>query len=267
MENTIICAGKNYTKHPDTSMFMMHTHEDYEIYCFLKGSAKYFVEGNIYPLNPGDILIMKKAEAHSLLINRCIPYERIVINFSFDALLGDSAKEIISFIDNRPLGKHNLYSAEKFTEYNWLYYLNKICDSTDINEQKLYLTVLLNELYLNHSKTSSKNVIKDEIVDILEYINHNLASNITLDYLCEHFYLSKTHLIRKFKNITGSTVWEYILTKRLILAKELMQNGERPTDTFLKCGFKDYSSFFKAYKNKYNRSPKADYIKLNRTTP
>lgn len=81
--------------------------------------------------------------------------------------------------------------------------------------------------------------------------------------ISEKFYISKSQLNRKFKRITGSTVWEYILTKRLIFAKELLQNGEHPTTVYLKSGFKDYCSFFRAYKIKFGVSPKND-LKQNK---
>ena len=182
-------------------MFTMHTHEHHEIYCFLKGNAKYFVEGSIYSLSPGDILIMKKAEAHSLLINKCVPYERIIINFNDNAIVGDLKNNIAAFLNNREFGKNNLYSADEFKQNNWQIYLAKIYNSKNIDEQKLYLTVLLNELYTHASSVNNKNVPKDDIVDILEYINQNIANEITLTSLCERFFVSKTHLIRKFKNI------------------------------------------------------------------
>ena len=58
-------AFKNYTKKPNLNMFTPHTHNNYEIFCFLSGDAKYFVEGNIYNLKPGDILIIKKSEGRT----------------------------------------------------------------------------------------------------------------------------------------------------------------------------------------------------------
>ncbi|MGN0173473.1 MAG: AraC family transcriptional regulator [Acutalibacteraceae bacterium] len=256
-----IDSHRNYTQEPDLTMFRMHTHEMYEIYCFLSGNAKYFVEGNIYELKPGDVLIMKKAEAHSLLINHCIPYERIIVNFNNEAILSELRSKITDFIDNRPLGQNNRYPASMFKESNWIYYLNKICDCEDIVEKKIYLTVLLNELCDNYSKIQGKEMVKDNIIDIINYINRHLTENLSLDVICNRFFVSKTHINRKFKQMTGSTVWEYILTKRLILAKEMLQNGQRPTAVSLQCGFNDYCSFFKAYKNRFNVSPKDDYLK------
>ena len=239
----------------------MHTHEDYEIYCFLSGNAQYFVEGTVYTLKPGDILMMKKAEAHSLMIHTLIPYERIIVNFEAEALLGENIREVREFMDGRPLGKHNRYPASAFKESHWLYYLDRICSAKDMEEKRLYLTILVHELYQSYPQIRQEETTKDSATEIIEYINRHLTYAMDLELICRRFYLSKSQLNWKFKRMTGSTVWEYISTKRLLLAKELLQNGEHPTHVAVKCGFNDYCTFFRAYKGKFETSPKEDYRK------
>ncbi len=41
--------------------------------------------------------------------------------------------------------------------------------------------------------------------------------------------MSENHLNEKFKMYTGSTVWSYVLTKRLIYSRDLLSNREKPT--------------------------------------
>lgn len=262
MANIFLSAEHNKTPKPDFGHFFMHTHENYEIYCFLAGNAKYYVEGNVYPLKPGDILIMKKAEAHSLFINTCVPYERIVVSFNAEALFEETREELCRFYDNRPLGLYNRYAASKFKDCNFLYYLDRLCNAESIVEKQLYLNVLSHELYINYPLISKETpASSDTIVEIIGYINQHLAEPLSLDSLCRHFFISKAHLNRRFKQMTGSTVWEYILTKRLLTAKELLQKQEAPTKVYSKCGFNDYCSFFKSYKAKFGVSPKHDCSK------
>lgn len=256
MSNPRIVSSINYTEKPDLFKFNMHTHDNYEIYCFLSGNAKYFVEGNTYPLKSGDILIMKKAEAHSLLINSNRPYKRIVVNFNSDAIGESVRSKIVSFLDNRPFGIKNRYSASLFSGTNWLYYLEKICESNDINIKSVYLTVLLSELYEQFLEIKTQEASSEELMDIIKYINSNLSGKLNLNIICDRFFISKPHLNRKFKKIIGTTVWEYITTKRLLLAKELLQNGIAPTNAYSQCGFENYSTFFRAYKTKFGISPK-----------
>lgn len=261
MENPYVHAARTYTEKPRRDMFQLHLHENYELFCFLSGSAQYYVEGTIYPLKPHDILLLKVAESHALLIDKAIPYERIVISFNGDALVGNLKERIVSFLDTRPLGQQNKYSLLKQENGNLLFYLDKICTTEDIEEKRLYLTFVLNEL---SKKTPSEpnQEITDSIGEVIEYINGHLFEDISLDMLSEKFYLSKVHLTRKFKSYVGTTIWEYISTKRLIKAKELLKGGKWPTDVAEACGFNDYSTFYRAYKQKYGISPKEDCVKI-----
>ena len=106
------------------------------------------------------------------------------------------------------------------------------------------------------------NKVQETIAAIIEYININLSTSINLESICKHFNVSKSHTNRKFKQITGCNIWNYIITKRLHLAKELLTSGHNPTEVYMLCGYNDYCSFFKGYKNMYGKSPKEDYKKL-----
>lgn len=258
MRKAHLTTHKKYEKNIDLRKISMHSHEYYELYCFLKGDVKYFVEGNIYHLKPGDLLIMKKSEAHSLIINNNVPYERIVVFFNDEAIVGNENHELTSFINKKPLGKNNRYSANDLKEFDYMYLLRKMCSLKDKSKKSLYLSVIINELA---TAKCSEGIYSENTAEIIEYINEHITENLKLDNICERFFISKAHLIRRFKALTGTTVWDYILTKRLVMARVLLQSGERPYDIFLKCGFNDYCSFFKAYKTKFGVSPKADYKK------
>ena len=128
-----------------------------------------------------------------------------------------------------------------------------------MGEKRLYLTILVHELYENRWKIGREELPRDTSKDIITYINEHLTDNLDLETICQRFYLSKSQLNRRFKRVTGSTVWEYISTKRLLLAKEMLQKGEHPTHVAEQCGFNDYCTFFRAYKGRFRISPKEDY--------
>ena len=257
-----IDAKRTYTENPDTRLFQMHAHDGYEAYCFLSGKAKYFVEGTIYPLRPGDILIMKKAESHTLLLLKDQPYERIAIHFSADALVGANKDKLLAFLNERPLGKNNRFPASLFKDKNWLYYLNSACETDDEETSKLYLTVLISELCNSAQDIRPDSEAQDNISELIAYINSHLSDDISLDSICSVFHTSRSHTNRKFRRMTGSSIWEYIKRKRLLLAKELLNSGESPYRVYEKCGFNEYSSFYRAYKAEFGVSPKEDHKKM-----
>lgn len=68
--------------------------------------------------------------------------------------------------------------------------------------------------------------------------------------------LSSYHMMRLFKQETGYTVGNYITEKRLIKARDLMSQGTCATQACYLCGFQNYSSFLRAYKNAIQDAPK-----------
>jgi len=256
MENPKIHCKRCCSETSEIKQFFMHTHEGYELYCFLQGDVKFFIEGTVYALSPGDLLILKKREAHTPLICGNIPYQRIVINFNEEALLVECRAKLIPFLSDRALGKENLYPAKLCKDARWSEYLEKICFSEDLTKKRLYLTLLLTEL--SETTVDEYDGRRDSVSEMIDYINSHLTDPISLNDLCIKFYISKAQMNRNFKKITGATVWNYILTKRLLLAKEKLQSGEAPTLVSSQCGFQNYSSFYRAYRAKFGKGPAAD---------
>ena len=145
------------------------------------------------------------------------------------------------------------------------FYLKRICNTNDPVRQQVYLMSLLQELAdgFPQIKAMPTTRFADRTFNITHYINKHLSENLTLEQLCEKFFISKAQINRNFKATLGTTVGEYILTKRLVMAKSLILQGKKPTSIFLQCGFNDYSTFFKAYKKKFGYSPKEESEKSN----
>ncbi|MBQ7090858.1 MAG: helix-turn-helix transcriptional regulator [Clostridia bacterium] len=257
----MITIFHHISEKPLDEPYDMHAHNSYEILLFLSGDADYYVEGTRYTLHHGDIMIMRRSEFHHLILKSNRSYERIVLNFDlpiFEQL--DPEHRLLSIFDDRQLGKYNHYSASSFPENHWKYFFDKILNCKEEPLRVAFLFALLGELYeCYHSESFSSSGDRVELIySVVRYINENINSNLSLDMICEHFYLSKTHLNRLFKQATGSTVWNYILIKRLLRARELLSFGESPTNVYLQCGFQDYTTFFRAYKKQFNVSPKKD---------
>ena len=53
---------------PKDRDFPLHVHDDYELYCMVSGDVGYIVEGRTYELQPGSLMIMRRAEIHKLLV-------------------------------------------------------------------------------------------------------------------------------------------------------------------------------------------------------
>lgn len=95
--------------------------------------------------------------------------------------------------------------------------------------------------------TNSPMAIKCE--HIKTYIDQNYTNRINLDALANEFYVSKFYLTREFKRIYGQSVLDYVIFKRITLAKQLLRytNGSI-NEIAMECGFHDQGYFNKQFK-------------------
>lgn len=253
---------------PSPAQFALHAHRDCELYYFISGAGYYTVEGNDYELLPGSILVMRSGETHTPHIRSDAPYERVSINFSpsLFPLLGDVIQDL--FID-RPLGKHNMFVPPKDSSRFLSDCMTRICreySEQDARTQILAnLTPVLLELY--HIKNDDAVTEKDFTIQashqgsadivarIIEYINENLTTIKGLEVLEQEFFFSRSYINRIFKESTGSSVWDYIVLKRLLLSRTLLQEGKQANIVASQCGFCDYSSFYRQFKQRFGVSP------------
>lgn len=252
-----IRVEKKIDKSPKQEDFTLHMDDFYEIYYFLSGNARYVIEGMVYPLRKGDLILLRPAESHRLILQSGTAYQRTVIHFTLSDLHNTMAEKMMCPFINRPLGKFNFYPSSIISSYNLIYYIDKIINSNDNDIRSAYLTVLLCELadIFEHNQNLDIEIESTSITNIIYYINTHLSQKISLQQICDSFFISKSQLNRNFKHTLGITVWEYITEKRLLLAKKYIDNGEKATKIYSNCGFSDYSVFYRAYRSKFGISP------------
>lgn len=248
---------------PNPEAYPMHVHEMLEIYYFISGSGTYLVEGTAYPLESGDILILREAEIHRLSIQSSVPYERIAFHFSRTLLERiDPSLGLLRPFTDRPLGQLNHYRASDPCHCH-LQTVFRDFTFQDIPDVRLNLLgrLLMFLTALNGVFVSPDNLVAaDESLpaQIVRYTNDRLFTDLSLQTVADHFYRSRSQISRIFHQATGSSFWEYVSIKRLLAARAMIQRGEKATAAALICGFGDYSVFYRAYRNYFGHSPKAD---------
>lgn len=251
-------------KHPLPGNFPMHAHEHMEIFYFLSGCGTYLIEGTQYDLCAGDVLIMRRAEAHKLLIRSDEPYDRIAIHFSPQLLASlDPEGVLLRPFLNRPLGGMNRVTMAVGRHAAHLLQLDSLQDSP--YQTKLRIVSCLLPLLCELSDSFSANTAdvagageQSLAVRLTAYINDHLYENISLESLCQIFFLSRSQINRIFTNATGTSIWRYVTIKRLLAARAMIRDHEPAGEVCNRCGFNDYSAFYRAYKAHFGCSPTAD---------
>lgn len=243
-----------------------HYHDFDKIVIMLKGVVSYMIEGKRYFLKPWDILLVRHNDIHRPFISDEEDYERIVLWIDRGYLNGldsDSLGECFDRASARGFCLYRPHTDEVMRMKEMLEELEEACKregfAKDLHKEVAFARLMLwvNELFLNEQESREIRYENDEkIEDSLKYINAHLAQDLTVDFLAGRQYVSKYHFMRRFKEVTGYTVHNYILQKRVLAALELMEEGKSATTAAMDVGFKDYSSFSRDFKKIMGKSPK-----------
>ena len=258
-----------YIKDKKSYEFTYHFHDFHKVVIFLKGVVHYIVEGRGYKLEPFDVLIVRNNEIHKPEIDSDFIYERIVIwikdvnliqeEENIDLLECFKSREgamlnLLRFGDEMPQGLHFIIEEIKRT-----FKKDDVYGKTLMRKALfIQLMVYINERFLAETDTNSikKYASYDQTIQkAIAYINANLKNELKVETIAESLYMSKYHLMRKFKKDTGYTMHSYILKKRLIYSKELMRKGKSAYNASVEAGFGDYSTFVRSYKRLFNELP------------
>lgn len=120
------------------------------------------------------------------------------------------------------------------------------------------IDIIVNELNDNpetHKKRTIRNNY-DKIIACKEFIDNNLGSKFTLEMLAERCGLSRNFFCRIFKEILGSTPFEYIIENRMVLAKKLLTTTNISIEQIsVICGFDDLAYFYRLFKRYFQTTP------------
>lgn len=259
-KGTKIYSHHSVDSYPDANVFNMHAHDWLEILYCISGKGHYIIEDSLYPLEPGDIFVIRPGEMHKLQIESSSTYERIVIRFSPSLLEShDSQRGLLQVFYDRPSGQRNRYKVKDsplieaaLSNYDF----DSIPDiGANLVGRLLLILTALEGIYTSMDHTAG---VKNIQRDMLAFVNAHIFDDLSVQMVAEHFGKSRSQVSRIFKQTTGSSLWDYVIAKRLTEARSMIQKGESAHQAAGDCGFSDYSAFYRAYKARFGVSPRDD---------
>ena len=98
--------------------------------------------------------------------------------------------------------------------------------------------------------------IPNVAIRVIDYIDRHYAENLSIEMLCEKFGVSASSIHRICKKATGKTFKDLIAQLRLREARALIiKKNYLPASAAKICGYKIYSSFYRAYVKAFGISP------------
>lgn len=95
------------------------------------------------------------------------------------------------------------------------------------------------------------------ILEIRNYLDQNYQQDMTLQHIAERFYISRENVSRKFKQVTGENLSDYLTSLRVDKAKVLLQNTSmRLTQISELVGYEDEKYFSRVFKKVTGQTPR-----------
>lgn len=247
-----------------------HYHEFDKIILLLSGKVSYVVEGVTYYLKPWDILMVQHNQIHKPLIDPSEPYERIVIwlGDQWMAARSDPEAPLSACFD---LARERNFHLLRGTPERRLVYMRLIQELEEALRSEEYghtqmadlccqqfLLAVNRDILKNRTAQEEKDSyrVDPKMEEILRYIGAHLPEELDVDFLAKHFYLSRYYLMHRFKTVTGYSVHQYISQKRLLAAGELIRAGTPVMKAAEQAGFREYSTFLRAFQSTFHISPR-----------
>ena len=221
-------------------------HIVYEFLLFIEGDLEYVVENKKYKLEPYDLLLIKPGQHYYINFYSTGKYERCVITFDKSLV----PLHIANSFNNKEQ-KLQIKDTPLIEIFNRFDIYRQTFDGEDLYEVS---RGLLTELIIYFNKYAS-DLIEDSpnrfvnpiIHNILDYISLNIDKDLSISNISKHFNVSSSYLCNAFKESMQTSISKYIRSKRIILAHSYILRGEKPTEVYEKCGFIDYSTFYRSY--------------------
>ena len=134
-------------------------------------------------------------------------------------------------------------------------YLSEIMGATDMGEMKAW--------YIDKIKKAANNICNGStdhthhvIKRALDYIENNFSKDISLDEISQELNLSSYYFSKLFKEEKGEGFVEYLNSRRITEAKELMKNPEKSIKEISnECGYADPNYFSRIFKKYTGMTP------------
>lgn len=251
-----------------------HSHDYYEFHVMMSGHVTMYIEKDACPIQVGDILLISPGvKHHAVITNEDTPYQRFVFWISkkyYDQFLQISP-DYGYLIQQAQPRKHFLFHTDIITRnaiYAKMWQLLEELQSDRFGKASMvhahvsYLVLYLNRTAYEQTHALPAPSNKSLYEQLRSYIGDHIEEELTLEQLSSVFFVSKYHIAHVFKANFGLSIHQYILKKRLAMAKDAIASRNNINNVYLMCGFKDYSSFYRAFKKEFGLSPN-EYKKIH----
>lgn len=252
----------------------LHYHDYYELVFLEDGAIRYICEDCVYYPKTGDVMLIPPHTFHMSAINcESTRYKRHVFYLyplAFDSI-GHSV--LTSFLSESTKGDLLILRSEEAKQelIHQLQLLKKALqkDPSPL-DMALGLSFIIRIFYLlNQRKSQSKTEVlslPENLIMIQNYIDNNFSHISSVSEVAEQFFYSREYVSRLFKKYFDTTVYDYIIKRRVSKSQSLIVQGIPLIDVAYQVGFGSLSTFIRAFRSVAKMTP-SEYRKLKKNCP
>jgi AraC-like DNA-binding protein/mannose-6-phosphate isomerase-like protein (cupin superfamily) len=249
----------------------LHSHSFYEVMlCRAADRIEYLIGSKRYKIGAGDVVIIPPGVSHMPIFPEDMqyPYDRDIlwVNAAFmekiiDLFPGFSSNRINTALLLHTKGSTFSHISDYFTDG-----INETLSQKAGYDKIItaHAILIISHILRSASEGEGSHFEPEKptmINSLIEHIEGHLDERLNLDEVAARFYISRGTVNKLFKESMDTTFYKFVTQRRLILAKVLIGEGENMESVSQKCGFTDYSTFYKAFKKEYGISPR-EYAKI-----
>ena len=240
-----------------------HCHDYYELYIHIRGGEYMGVDNRLFQLKPNQVFILPPFCMHGLSCTKEMRnYERSYLNLSPEVMrvLSCGQIDLDQFFRSHTSGGVCTYQLTDQDASQYVAWIRRIrdnqikhADENDAFHRFENYTLLMNILNLLCRTMHSSEPVEGEnfgnsiIQEILDYINNHYTQPIRIENLARSFGVSVSWLSHEFTRFTNRSVYDYVLYRRVMLARQQMLGDASLNDIAYQCGFNDYSNFLRSF--------------------
>jgi AraC-like DNA-binding protein len=264
-----IFFGEPDTQAPESLPY--HYHDNYEIFRSLNAELSYRVNGLVYDLECGDILVLNQFDIHQSLAEAGSSYHRQLLLFYPELIAGWSVPgyDLLRCFERRPSGFRHLIRLAKSDQdlFAELFARGHGSDHLPEPEQQMVRRLVVAEmLVLLNRGVQLEPVIRNEtppsadqsaqLDAIIRYVEEHLTEDLSLARIASRFGTTPNGINRLCRRAGRITLHQYILRRRVEQARLELSRGLTVTEAAFAAGFGNLSHFVRIFRQKTGLSPK-----------
>lgn len=247
-----------------------HFHDWYELVYIYSGRGTFFIDQTFYDAAPGDIFLIPGNTIHRSFPDSNDPKTSTALFFNASFVhsppLGDSFSYLRCFEQAKRRKAYKLTSASDVEKQQIIALIDCIhmeeLDKLPGYRQAVLLHLHQILLFLGRRLASPEegqaifSSAPSWMTAILTYIDEHPDSPLGLAQLAKRASVTPAHFSRVFKKLTSMNLTEYVTTKRIIRAKELLMESEvNIAEIAEQCGFESLPHFHRMFKKLTGMTP------------